>query len=147
MAQHQRSDRVAAAVREEIANFLAEGVKDPRVTALVTVTGVEMTRDLRHARVFVSIMGEDSQRASTIEGLQSVQGFLRSRLARSLSLRVAPEVQFVMDESVARAARIETLLNQIRTTPPGSDAGSADGAPDPDAGHAARTGNDGDPAE
>ena len=115
MAQHQRSDRVAAAVREEIANFLAEGVKDPRVTALVTVTGVEMTRDLRHAKVFVSIMGEDSQRASTIEGLQSVQGFLRSRLARSLSLRVAPDVHFVMDESVARAARIETLLNQIRT--------------------------------
>ena len=128
MPQHQRSDRVAAAIREEVANFLAEGVKDPRVTALVTVTGVEMTRDLRHAKVFVSIMGEDSQRASTIEGLQSVQGFLRSRLARSLSLRVAPEVQFVMDESVARAARIETLLNQIRTTPTGDSAGD-DGDP------------------
>ena len=127
MPQHQRSDRVAAAIREEVANFLAEGVKDPRVTALVTVTGVEMTRDLRHAKVFVSIMGEDSQRASTIEGLTSVQGFLRSRLARSLSLRVAPEVQFVMDESVARAARIETLLNQIRTSPT-SDAGG-DGEP------------------
>ena len=128
MAQHQRSDRVAAAVREEIANFLAEGVKDPRVTALVTVTGVEMTRDLRHAKVIVSIMGEDSHRASTIEGLQSVQGFLRSRLARSLSLRVAPEVQFVMDESVARAARIETLLNQIRTTPTSGSSGD-DGKP------------------
>ncbi len=128
MAQHQRSDRVAAAIREEVANFLAEGVKDPRVTALVTVTGVEMTRDLRHAKVFVSIMGEDSQRASTIEGLTSVQGFLRSRLARSLSLRVAPEVQFVMDESVARAARIETLLNQIRTTP-GSENPGDDGEP------------------
>lgn len=128
MPQHQRSDRVAAAIREEVANFLAEGVKDPRVTALVTVTGVEMTRDLRHAKVFVSIMGEDSQRASTIEGLASVQGFLRSRLARSLSLRVAPEIQFVMDESVARAARIETLLNQIRTTPT-SDSAGGDGEP------------------
>ena len=128
MPQHQRSDRVAAAIREEVANFLAEGVKDPRVTGLVTVTGVEMTRDLRHARVFVSIMGEESQRASTIEGLTSVQGFLRSRLARSLSLRVAPEVQFVVDESVARAARIETLLNQIRTTPTSGSAGD-DGEP------------------
>jgi ribosome-binding factor A len=141
MAQHQRSDRVAAAVREEIANFLAEGVKDPRVTALVTVTGVEMTRDLRHAKVFVSIMGEESQRASTIEGLQSVQGFLRSRLARALSLRVAPDVHFVMDESVARAARIETLLNQIRTP----SAGGADAsAEDADAGRAASPGDDGD---
>ena len=137
MAQHQRSDRVAAAVREEVANFLAEGVKDPRITALVTVTGVEMTRDLRHAKVFVSIMGEDSQRASTIEGLGSVQGFLRSRLARSLSLRVAPEVQFVMDESVARAARIETLLNQIRTAPAESE---------PSAGGASDGGAAGDPA-
>jgi len=142
MAQHQRSDRVAAAVREEIANFLAEGVKDPRVTALVTVTGVEMTRDLRHAKVFVSIMGEDSQRASTIEGLQSVQGFLRSRLARSLSLRVAPDVHFVMDESVARAARIETLLNQIRTTSSGDDADAA--RENTDAGRAASAGDDGD---
>ncbi len=145
MPQHQRSDRVAAAIREEVANFLAEGVKDPRITGLVTVTGVEMTRDLRHAKVFVSVMGEDSQRASTIEGLASVQGFLRSRLARSLSLRVAPEIQFVMDESVARAARIETLLNQIRsTTPPAADpapAGEALGGPG--AGH---TGDDGDPA-
>ncbi len=135
MAQHQRSDRVAAAIREEVANFLAEGVKDPRITGLVTVTGVEMTRDLRHAKVFVSVMGEDSQRASTIEGLASVQGFLRSRLARSLSLRVAPEVLFVMDESVARAARIETLLNQIRTTPAAThdeapDGQRAKGAPD-----------------
>jgi ribosome-binding factor A len=128
MPQHQRSDRVAAAIREEVANFLAEGVKDPRVTGLVTVTGVEMTRDLRHAKVFVSIMGEESQRASTIEGLTSVQGFLRSRLARSLSLRVAPEVQFVVDESVARAARIETLLNQIRTTPTSGSTGD-DGEP------------------
>jgi ribosome-binding factor A len=132
MAQHQRSDRVAAAIREEVANFLAEGVKDPRITGLVTVTGVEMTRDLRHAKIFVSVMGEESQRASTIEGLASVQGFLRSRLARSLSLRVAPEVQFVMDESVARAARIETLLNQIRTTPASENAGE-------------RAGDDGEP--
>jgi ribosome-binding factor A len=142
MPQHQRSDRVAAAVREEIANFLAEGVKDPRVTALVTVTGVEMTRDLRHAKVFVSIMGEESQRASTIEGLQSVQGFLRSRLARSLSLRVAPDVHFVMDESVARAARIETLLNQIRTAPSGSDE-AVPGGPS-DAARAEGAGDDGD---
>lgn len=140
MPQHQRSDRVAAAIREEVANFLAEGVKDPRVTALVTVTGVEMTRDLRHAKVFVSIMGEDSQRASTIEGLTSVQGFLRSRLARSLSLRVAPEVQFVMDESVARAARIETLLNQIRTTP------SAEPEEAPGGQRASGTTDDGDPS-
>jgi ribosome-binding factor A len=123
MTKHQRSDRVAEAIREEIAMFLAEGVKDPRVTGLVTVTGVDMTRDLRHAKVFVSVMGTDTDRSATLEGLSSVAGFLRSRLARSLSLRVAPEVHFVPDESIARAARIETLLSQIKTTPSAPDDG------------------------
>jgi ribosome-binding factor A len=123
MTKHQRSDRVAEAIREEIAMFLAEGVKDPRVTGLVTVTGVDMTRDLRHAKVFVSVMGTDTDRSATLEGLSSVAGFLRSRLARSLSLRVAPEVHFVPDESIARAARIETLLSQIKTTPTAPDDG------------------------
>ena len=123
MTKHQRSDQVTEAIREEIAMFLAEGVKDPRVTGLVTVTGVDMTRDLRHAKVFVSVMGTDTDRSATLEGLSSVAGFLRSRLARSLSLRVAPEVHFVPDESIARAARIETLLSQIKTTPTAPDDG------------------------
>jgi ribosome-binding factor A len=126
MAKHQRSDRVAEAIREEIAMFLAEGVKDPRVTGLVTVTGVDMTRDLRHAKVFVSVMGTDTDRAATLEGLASVAGYLRSRLARSLSLRVAPEVHFVPDESIARAARIETLLSQIKPATPAPDDGGTD---------------------
>jgi ribosome-binding factor A len=68
MTKHQRSDRVAEAIREEIAMFLAEGVKDPRVTGLVTVTGVDMTRDLRHAKVFVSVMGTETDRSATLEG-------------------------------------------------------------------------------
>ena len=123
MTKHQRSDRVAEAIREEIAMFLAEGVKDPRVTGLVTVTGVDMTRDLRHAKVFVSVMGTETDRSATLEGLSSVAGYLRSRLARSLSLRVAPEVHFVPDESIARAARIETLLSQIKTTSSAPDDG------------------------
>ena len=123
MTKHQRSDRVAEAIREEIAMFLAEGVKDPRVTGLVTVTGVDMTRDLRHAKVFVSVMGTETDRSATLEGLSSDAGFLRSRLARSLSLRVAPEVHFVPDESIARAARIETRLSQIKTTPSAPDDG------------------------
>ncbi|MGQ0648654.1 MAG: 30S ribosome-binding factor RbfA [Gemmatimonadaceae bacterium] len=110
----RRPDRVAEAVREQVATFLAEGVKDPRVTGIVTVTGVEVTRDLRHARVFVSIMGEGSQRASTLEGLHSVAGHLRSRLGRTLRLYSAPEIEFRLDESVANAARIETLLAQIK---------------------------------
>lgn len=109
----RRPDRVAEAIREEVATFLSEGAKDPRIVGLVTVTGVDVTRDLRHARVFVSVMGSDSERAATLDGLASVAGHLRSRLGRLLRLRVAPAIEFRVDESIARAARIETLLAQI----------------------------------
>ena len=101
-------------MREEIATFLANDVKDPRIMGLVTVTGVEITRDLRHARVFVSVLGSDSQRASTFDGLADVAGHLRGRVGRALRLRVAPEIEFRNDESVAHAAHIEQLLAQVR---------------------------------
>ena len=101
-------------MREEIATFLASDVKDPRILGLVTVTAVEVSRDLRHAKVFVSVLGSDSQRAATFEGLDAVAGHLRGRVGRALRLRVAPEFEFRNDESIAHAAHIEQLLAQVR---------------------------------
>ena len=115
MADSRRPDRVAEAVREAVATFLAEGVKDPRVTGLVTVTGVDVTRDLRHAKVHVSILGTDAEKKETMEGLQSVAGHLRARLGRTLRLRMTPDLEFRYDASIAHAARIDSLLEQIRT--------------------------------
>ena len=112
---NRRADRVGEAIREEIATFLAESVKDPRIVGFVTVTGVEITSDLRHAKVFVSVMGSEAEKAATFEGLASTASHLRSRVGRSLRLRVAPEIHFREDESVARAARIESLLANIKT--------------------------------
>jgi ribosome-binding factor A len=129
----RRSDRVAEAIREEVATFLSEGAKDPRIVGFVTVTGVELTRDLRHARVYVSVMGSDAERASTFEGLESAAGHLRSRVGRALRLRLAPEIAFKPDESVARAARIETLLAEIqreREAPAPEEDEPRDGAAD-----------------
>ena len=113
-SDNRRPDRVAEAIREEIATFLAEGVKDPRVMGFVTVTGVDVTRDLRHAKVYVSVMGSDAEKAATFDGLAGVAAHLRGRIGRALRLRIAPEITFRPDESVARAARIETLLEQIK---------------------------------
>lgn len=129
--EHRRSDRVAAAIREEIATFLSADAKDPRIARLTTVTGCDVTRDLRHAKVFVSVMGTDAERAATFEGLASAAGHLRSRVGRALQLRLAPEITFVPDESIARAARIESLLAQIKEPtspppPPKPDHGDAD---------------------
>ncbi len=114
MGEPRRPDRVAAAIREEVASFLAEGAKDPRIRAFVTVTGVEATRDLRHANVFVSLMGDEAECEATLEGLRSVASHLRPRIGRALRLRNAPELHFRVDESVARASRIETILADLR---------------------------------
>lgn len=127
MATHpRRPDRVAEAIREEIATFLAEDVKDPRIVGLVTVTGVDVSRDLRHARVFVSVMGSEEEQARTYEGLASLAGHLRSRVGRALRLRVAPEIQFRTDDSIARAAHIESLLARIREERTPEDGESTD---------------------
>ncbi|MGQ0640711.1 MAG: 30S ribosome-binding factor RbfA [Gemmatimonadaceae bacterium] len=122
MADSRRADRVAEAIRSEVATFLAEGVKDPRIRAFVTVTGVDVTKDLRQARVYVSLMGEESDRTSTLEGLDHLAPHLRSRVGRALRLRAAPELTFKVDDSIARAARIDSLLAQARE----SDRSAAD---------------------
>ena len=133
----RRPDRDAEAIREEIANFLAEGVKDPRVVGFVTVTGVEITRDLRNAKVYVSVLGRDAEKASTFEGLNAVAPHLRGRIGRALRLRAAPEIVFQADESIARAARIETLLARVKDDAAARD----DGAVRDDAGKAAGEGS------
>ncbi|HXD22124.1 MAG TPA: 30S ribosome-binding factor RbfA [Gemmatimonadaceae bacterium] len=124
----RRPDRVGEAVREEIAAFLAGGVKDPRVVGLVTVTAVEMSRDLAQANVFVSIYGSDEDRALTMTGLESVASGLRGRVGRALRLRIAPHITFRQDESVARASRIESLLAGLKPRP-GADASRPAGDP------------------
>ena len=118
MSINRRPDRVAEAIREEVANFLASDAKDPRLLGLVTVTGVDVTRDLRHAKVYVSVLGSEAERAMTFEGLASVATHLRSRVGRALSLRLAPQIEFKEDQSVAHAARIESLLAGLRDAPP-----------------------------
>ncbi len=80
----------------------------------MTVTGAEVTSDLRHAKVYVSVLGSDTEKQATFDGLDSVASHLRSRVARVLRLRVAPEIQFKEDDSIARAARIESLLADVK---------------------------------
>ena len=119
MAENRRPDRLAEAIREEVARFVNGKAKDPRITGMVTVTGVEVTRDLRTAKVFVSILG-DGDRDKTFEGLDSLAGHLRARLGKTLGLRSAPEILFRNDESVDRAARINALLAELKEKPPES---------------------------
>ncbi len=110
----RRTERIAEAIREDVARFLSEGAKDPRVRGLVTVTGVDVTPDKRQATIFVSVLGSDADRASTFQGLNSLASHLRGSIARSLRLRFAPELAFREDASIEHATRIESLLSQIK---------------------------------
>jgi len=78
------------------------------------VTGAEVSPDLRHARVYVSVLGSETEKQATFDGLNSIAAHLRSQLARQLRLRVAPEIQFKEDDTIARAARIESLLADVK---------------------------------
>lgn len=97
--------------------FLAERAKDPRI-GFVTVTGVEVTPDLRQARVFVSVLGSEAEREQTFEGLASIAGHIRPLVGRRLRLRHAPEITFRHDPTIERAARIEQLLSEVRDDEP-----------------------------
>jgi ribosome-binding factor A len=109
----RRPGQVGETLRQVITHALARQVRDPRV-GFVTVTAVLVTNDLSHARVMVSVPGEDADKTRALEGLQSAAGFLRSRAAKSLTTRSVPELHFELDRGLEHAARINELLNTIR---------------------------------
>ena len=109
----RRPEQVGETLRQVITNALVRNVRDPRV-GFVTVTGVLVTNDLSHARIMVSVPGEEADKTRALEGLQSAAGFLRSRAARALTTRSVPELHFELDRGLEHAARINELLNTVR---------------------------------
>ena len=109
---YSRADRVADQIRMEVADILMRKIKDPRVRS-VTVTDVELTNDLRIARVFVTALGTDAETKDVFAGLAKARGFVRSELGRRLALRYLPEVVFVKDISGPRADRVLQLLDEL----------------------------------
>lgn len=110
--QGKRLDRVNQLIRKEISLLLQRELKDPRL-GFVTVTDVETTKDLRSAKVFVSVLGDDAQWAASMAALASARGFIRNWLRQHLDLRQTPELDFRPDRSMEHAARIQQLLQQL----------------------------------
>ena len=110
----RRADRVAEAVREVIAELLLRDIKDPRI-GMITLTSVEFSADLKHARVYFSCVGDNTARERSLSGLRSATGFIRSQVTRRLKLRYAPDLTFVFDPSLEVADRVATLLKDART--------------------------------
>jgi ribosome-binding factor A len=109
-----RAERVGKLVRAEISALLLKGIKDPRI-GLATVTDVEMSPDLRQARVFVSIYGDQAVKQETLKGLNEATGFIRHQLGRHLSLRFVPALTFIFDPSIEEGARMDRLLRSLES--------------------------------
>ena len=107
----ERMRRVNESVRQVLADAVGE-LKDPRI-GLVTLTGVETTPDLQHARVFVSVLGSEKKRESTLRGLEAAHGVLQSRLARELRMKRTPQLAFEYDPSVERGVRMSKLIDDL----------------------------------
>jgi ribosome-binding factor A len=126
MLNYKRADRIGDQIRAEIADILVRKIKDPQI-GFVTVTAVEVTDDLRHAKVFVSMLESDSLASSarrdgpgreqnkTLRGLVRASGFIRTELGKRLRLKFLPQLSFHLDQSVQKAAHILQLLEEIKT--------------------------------
>jgi ribosome-binding factor A len=126
--------KVNEAVREVLSSAIAEGLKDPRI-GFVTVTSVETSADLRHAKVFVSVLGGQREREETLAGLRSSHGYLQERVAEAVRLKRTPQLEFIYDGSVDHGMRINELLQRYEgevRTPEGE--GDAQGKGDAESG-------------
>jgi ribosome-binding factor A len=110
---YQRSDRVGDLLVELIAELLRKEIRDPRLAA-VTITAAKVTKDLRHARIYFSLLASREGKREALAGLGSATGFMRSKISKQLNLRFVPTLEFFYDETPDEAQRIEDLLKQVK---------------------------------
>lgn len=105
--------RVSQSIKREMSDLILRGLKDPRLSGLISVTDVECSNDCRRARIFISVFGNEDQQKGTMEVLSERTGEIRGELGRRLNLRFAPEVSFKLDNSLERGAHVSDLINKI----------------------------------
>jgi ribosome-binding factor A len=114
MSTRDRPARVASELQRALGALIGRGLKDPRITGFVTVTGAKMSPDLKEATAYVSVHGEEKVRKETMAGLAAAAGFLQREVARNLGLRYVPHLRFVYDPSVEEGDKIERLLREVK---------------------------------
>ncbi|MGB3491978.1 MAG: 30S ribosome-binding factor RbfA [Elainellaceae cyanobacterium] len=114
MATNRRVARVAELIRREVSQMLFSGIKDDRVgSGMVSVTNVNVSGDLQHAKIYVSIYGTEEAKAETMDGLKSATGYVRSELGQRMRLRRTPEVIFLEDRGIEEGSRVISLIDQL----------------------------------
>jgi len=122
MATNRRVSRVAELIKREVSQMLLNGIKDDRVgSGMVSVTDVDVSGDLQHAKIYVSIYGSEEAKAETMAGLKSATGYVRSELGSRMHLRRTPEVVFIEDRSIERGTKVLSLLNKLQQERPPED--------------------------
>ena len=110
----KRSQRIQELILEEISRIIQNGLKDPRI-GFTTITKVEVSDNLKHAKVFVSVMGTEIEKNNTMEGLKKAKGFIRNTLGKNLYLKFLPELDFRQDDNADHVEKISRILNDIHS--------------------------------
>jgi ribosome-binding factor A len=110
----KRSDKVQELLLQEISALIQRGLKDPRI-GFTTVTTVDLSSNLKHAKVYISVMGTESEQQDTIAGLSNASGFIRGSLGKNLNLRYIPALEFILDETAKQVAKINKIINELHS--------------------------------
>ncbi len=105
--------RINTEVQKELSIILREEIKDPRINSMTSVVSAEVTPDLKYCKVYISVLGDEESQKSTLEGLKSAEGYIRSQLAKTINLRNTPELTFILDQSIEYGINMSKLIDEV----------------------------------
>ena len=108
-----KNTRVNGEVQRVLAEIIRSGIKDPRIAPMTSVVSVEVAPDLKTCKAWISVLGDERAQKSTLEGLQSAEGYIRGQLARTINLRNTPQITFIMDQSIAYGVNMSKLIDEV----------------------------------
>ena len=108
-----KNTRVNTEVQRELSNIICQGIKDPRVAPMTSVVAVEVAPDLKTCKAYISVFGDEKAETDTVKGLQSAEGYIRRELARNLNMRNTPQIQFVLDQSIAYGVAMSKKIDEV----------------------------------
>ena len=108
-----KNTRINGEVLKELSNIIRGEIKDPRIDPLTSVVAVEVAPDLKTCRAYISVLGDEESQKNTLAGLKSAEGYIRSRLAKSINLRNTPEIRFVLDQSIEYGVNMSKLIDEV----------------------------------
>jgi ribosome-binding factor A len=113
----RRTERLSQLIRDEVSDLLQRGINDPRLARIISVTGVEISPDLREAKIMVSVIGSEEEKADTLRGFKAASGFFRRELAHRIGIRQFPDIFFDLDDSIERGERVLGLIETVVEKP------------------------------